>query len=675
MGIVYTNNFESETVGQLPAGWINTGTANASVVSDSNISGTKVFGQFPSTSGVVGPIALYTGQASVAAQEITFKSRVLAGAGLFTIASPVICADATGQNCYYFVPEQHNFHLGKRVAGVNTDLVAGSDLGYGGLGVGTILCYRLRWQAGVLSAKVWVNGNAEPSSWTATVTDSTFTTGRQGAAFGTSGTNYSNPAYLDEFTVSDLDAGVAATAVTLSGPTTSTVGQESATFTVGANGSITGTLVVTPSDANGGGTFTPTSRSLSSAAPTGTFTYNAGSAGSKTISLANDGGLTNPASIALTASAPLAGAIAVTDANLFFSPYNWYSNGSGAMQANNVKVGSTYAWSNCRGSYIKFKATVGSSGSIVVNVNTSSLSTIAAQGCPNLIWNINGGPVQTRLLAVGDTSVTLASGLAAGTYEVFFAFRGVWVTQDGGTGNSYSNAANRVQVTSIQLSAGGSLVAPTLRPKRLVVWGDSITEADINISGTRSGSSQDSTQSYGYFLAQALNAEVGIIGWYGQTWSFFNGSWSNYSDSNSRLVGGLLLPAPDYAVITFGENDGATGPDPATIASYIAPVAAALPTSKIFLNVPFSGKGRANLTAATRPSNVALVDVAAYEFLPGCLMWSFDGQHPNVQGHAMLGARLSSAINLASGTGGAAGAMSFGPFALTSTGQLVAVFG
>lgn len=100
------------------------------------------------------------------------------------------------------------------------------------------------------------------------------------------------------------EAGAGATATTLTGPSSGTVGSASSNFTVGANGAITGTVTVTPSDGGAGGTFTPTSVAISSGTPTATFTYTASSAGAKTISTTNDGGLTNPSSITYTASAP-----------------------------------------------------------------------------------------------------------------------------------------------------------------------------------------------------------------------------------------------------------------------------------------------------------------------------------------------------------------------------------
>jgi len=95
----------------------------------------------------------------------------------------------------------------------------------------------------------------------------------------------------------------AATATTLSGPSSGTTGVASTNFTVGANGTITGTVTVTPGDGGDGGTFTPTSVAISSGTPTTTFTYTPASTGVKTISISDDGGLTDATSLSYTAAA------------------------------------------------------------------------------------------------------------------------------------------------------------------------------------------------------------------------------------------------------------------------------------------------------------------------------------------------------------------------------------
>lgn len=107
--------------------------------------------------------------------------------------------------------------------------------------------------------------------------------------------------------VNEVSGGGAATATTLSGPSSGTTGVASTNFTVGANGTITGTVTVTPSDAADGGTFTPTSVAISSGTPTATFTYTPASTGAKTISISDDGGLTDATPLSYTSNAASSG--------------------------------------------------------------------------------------------------------------------------------------------------------------------------------------------------------------------------------------------------------------------------------------------------------------------------------------------------------------------------------
>lgn len=116
-----------------------------------------------------------------------------------------------------------------------------------------------------------------------------------------------NPANL-----SYSSSSAAATAITLSGPGTSTVGSPSASYTLDANGSITGTITITPNDGGAGGSFSPATSSISNTTPTASFTYTASSAGAKTISVTNNGGLTNPASVTTTASLAAATALSAS---------------------------------------------------------------------------------------------------------------------------------------------------------------------------------------------------------------------------------------------------------------------------------------------------------------------------------------------------------------------------
>lgn len=119
-------------------------------------------------------------------------------------------------------------------------------------------------------------------------------------------------------TITDTSASVSvpaptpATALTMSGPGTGVIAQASANFTVAlapVGGAVTSNVTVTPSDSSGGGAFTPTSRTLTTASPSATFTYTPGSTGAKSIGISNDGGLSNPAAITCTVSGVQATAV------------------------------------------------------------------------------------------------------------------------------------------------------------------------------------------------------------------------------------------------------------------------------------------------------------------------------------------------------------------------------
>ncbi|UDF33515.1 UNVERIFIED_ORG: hypothetical protein LHJ69_12865 [Shinella sp. XGS7] len=110
--------------------------------------------------------------------------------------------------------------------------------------------------------------------------------------------NKSNVANGASFTT----AAAPATALTLTGPTGGQVGTPSTPFTVGANGTVNGSHLVTPSDAGAGGIFAPASVTLTAAQPTATVTYTAASTGAKTISVADANGYAAAPSLTYTAS-------------------------------------------------------------------------------------------------------------------------------------------------------------------------------------------------------------------------------------------------------------------------------------------------------------------------------------------------------------------------------------
>lgn len=184
------------------------------------------------------------------------------------------------------------WYLSKNVGGTETTLGTYAQA----LVSGTT--YVLKLEIRNATKKLFVDGVERVSS-----TDNSITAaGKAGVwvYFGGSGTSA-----LSDITATDATS--AATATTLSGPSSGTTGVASTNFTVGANGTITGTVTVTPSDAADGGTFTPTSVAISSGTPTGTFTYTPASTGVKTISISDDGGLTDATPLSYTSNAAASG--------------------------------------------------------------------------------------------------------------------------------------------------------------------------------------------------------------------------------------------------------------------------------------------------------------------------------------------------------------------------------
>jgi hypothetical protein len=99
----------------------------------------------------------------------------------------------------------------------------------------------------------------------------------------------------------------AATGFTLTAPSpaSGTVGVASGNFTVALvpAGATSADVTITPAAGAGGGTFAPATLTLNTNTPSGTFKYTPASAGTKTIAITNNGGLTNPAGVTYSAIA------------------------------------------------------------------------------------------------------------------------------------------------------------------------------------------------------------------------------------------------------------------------------------------------------------------------------------------------------------------------------------
>jgi hypothetical protein len=141
------------------------------------------------------------------------------------------------------------------------------------------------------------------------------------------------PSYIVVHGIGNFGAVGPATAYTFAGPSTGTINVASSDFTVQAAGSLASPVVVTPADSSGAGSFTPSSVTLAAGTnPSATFTYTGTTLGARTLSVTNNGGLTDPSSLGFTVNQAAATAYTLTGPSSGFvnnasAPFTVQSNG------------------------------------------------------------------------------------------------------------------------------------------------------------------------------------------------------------------------------------------------------------------------------------------------------------------------------------------------------------
>jgi hypothetical protein len=181
----------------------------------------------------------------------------------------------------------------------------------------------------------------------------------------------------------------------------------------------------------------------------------------------------------------------------------------------------------------------------------------------------------------------------------------------------------------------------------------------------------DATHAFTYTCAAALGAEFGVVGIARQGWTIpgdggsnvpiFATAWPYHSAGKPRG----FSPAPDYVIVMHGTNDALSPADPthvqATVQSWIAAARAAMPSSRLYVVVPFGGFERAPITQAVQAykaanasdTKVFLIDlgVSVQTGLTNpsgqASAQSHDGIHPNAAVSAALGTQLAVAIQAA----------------------------
>jgi hypothetical protein len=354
--------------------------------------------------------------------------------------------------------------------------------------------------------------------------------------------------------------------------------------------------------------------------------------------------------------------VEVGNSNWTFSPYNW------------LTPGTSEAVTNQPGAYLALSFS--GSSQAVLNLETAGIP--AGGGVTSMVvqWSIDGVISPARTLTLNDTQLTLATGLDIGAHTVRFWLVSSDYHQDRWTAATALPGGSRVpaqslRITGLDLDAGAKLLPPEKVAKRIIFFGDSITDGDAMEPAGNAG------QTYAVVCAHALGADYGIVGNPGQGWTcniaptsgvpHFPDAFSQFYQQGPRLPLPAGTPAPDYVVLNIGTNDaifGATD-DVVTglVLAWLVQTRGYLPTSHIFVVVPFGGFFASALASATtqyqstHPSDTAVTCIdlgptaqkGIMAQIPGGTPQSFDGIHPNRVTHRVLGFQLAAAIKVALG--------------------------
>lgn len=328
--------------------------------------------------------------------------------------------------------------------------------------------------------------------------------------------------------------------------------------------------------------------------------------------------------------------VAYNNAALYYAPNNWYDTGS------------SYRTSDV-GAYVKFKFT-GTRIAVDINADHSSENILG--------WQIDGGEIKTHPLpysSSGVSSISLAQGLTDTTHTITIYYGKEYdYAQDRWTVDNTSS----VEITGFDIDSGKTVSAPDIHTKKVLFYGDSITETAVP---------GYSWQSWAPQLANLMGWEYGQVGFSYQGWTFmlsstnigtFQASWPYYYATNSRLSGDQFVSQPDYIFINEGQNDyslGGNNPTAVTdtATSTITAIRAAAPSAKIFIVIPFTGNMRSAITTAfndyqtdTPDSNCFLIDLG----LNGPPTYdSSDDLHPTPTGAANIAGLMQTAVNGALG--------------------------
>lgn len=288
--------------------------------------------------------------------------------------------------------------------------------------------------------------------------------------------------------------------------------------------------------------------------------------------------------------------VAVDDAHITYSPYNWRLSGS------------SYALTNNPGAYLKFGFVA---SGITLNVDVSALVSagIGPTSYPAIAWKIDGGEWQRTQLTSSTTEVVLATGLSGIPHYLDLVFVGVdWQI------DRWTTPVAQLNITGFTLPQDGyTYDHPVQFSGQMIFYGDSNAEGHEALATGVTVANQDASVSFALLFGWALDCEVGVVGFAGQGYTQTLGdtashvpdledTWDQYSDGVSRLSGGAFIGGdPDYIVSHEAENDQANDVTTA-VGNLIAAWRAAAPSAAIIIASPAYQGHYSELSAAVSGS-------------------------------------------------------------------------
>ena len=265
-----------------------------------------------------------------------------------------------------------------------------------------------------------------------------------------------------------------------------------------------------------------------------------------------------------------------------FSPFNWYVAGSSAKSINPGAYFSTlFSGATCA---LTFDLTgeMASPFSIAYRID-------------------NFGPWRFATVATSPVTLDMTgcdTGYASnGGHLLEVVLRGV----NAAATQRWNPQACAAVLTGITLDAGATLtLPPTVRAKKILFYGDSISEGAMS----HSDSSNDALSAWTFIAGKSLAAEFGIVAFASQGWltsyntpaysPTFPNSWDSIFSGQARS----FASAPDLIVINMGTNDSSGDVTSVATSTLTAMLAATPSTTKIVVMRPFIGYQASQLQAA-----------------------------------------------------------------------------